>query len=245
MVGRSENLLLVFAKFPQTGLVKTRLSQKLGDSLTVQLYRAFLADLAPRLAKPALMGSYDIRWVYLPTDAKFPELIADLQRGETLALLHTSFVAYDKAGLAQQQIEQLAWASQNHYQRAVIISTDSPHLPQTYIPEAFDRLATHDVVIGPTEDGGYYLLGLQPNYPVLENVIMSTSHVALDILTVAQSLQLTTYCMPTLIDVDDILDLNALIQAIHQAEPNPCPITWSVLNEHHLVVNGGLFIQSV
>jgi len=226
----NRNLLLIFAKFPQAGWVKTRLGRKIGYERAAQLYRAFLTDLAPRFVEQDGDLAYDIRWVYVPAESRFPELISSIQ-GDNMALERTSFAAYEATGLLQQQIDQFSWAHQHGYHNVVGVSTDTPHLPRAYIIDAFDKLGEYDVVIGPTCDGGYYLLGTHPYHVIQRNIEMSTDHVTRDIMAVAGDLKLRTYLLPSMLDIDEEQDVTALAQIIDQAGCNPCPATWKVLQE--------------
>jgi glycosyltransferase A (GT-A) superfamily protein (DUF2064 family) len=77
-------------------------------------------------------------------------------------------------------------------EQAVVMDSDSPTLPAEYISQAFDQLAHADVVLGPTQDGGYYLIGLkQPQPHLLRQVQMSTPQVLADTLALAKATGLT------------------------------------------------------
>jgi glycosyltransferase A (GT-A) superfamily protein (DUF2064 family) len=96
-------------------------------------------------------------------------------------------------------------------QRAVIMDSDSPTLPATYLRRAFDNLADADVVLGPTRDGGYYLIGVkQPQPGLLREVQMSTPRVLADTLALAEANGLSVSLLPTWYDVDTIGDLHQL-----------------------------------
>lgn len=225
-----ETLLLVFAKFPQAGLVKTRLGRQIGFERAAQLYRAFLTDLALRFSERSRDLGCDIRWVYLPAESEFPRLVASIQ-GRAPSYERTSFVGYREPGLLQQQLDQFTWARQRGYRRVVGISSDTPHLPSAYVVDAFERLASYDVVIGPTLDGGYYLLGTSSCSSIQRDIEMSTDHVAQDLLEAAQDLNLEVCLLPTMLDVDEVQDLSTLVRLIVGASHNPCPATWRVLQE--------------
>jgi hypothetical protein len=95
--------------------------------------------------------------------------------------------------------------------RAVVIDSDSPTLPAAYISEAFERLSEVDVVLGPTEDGGYYLMGVeQPQPQLLQQVQMSTPQVLGDTLRLAKASGLSVALLPAWYDVDTLADLHRL-----------------------------------
>ncbi len=147
--------LIVFGKLPVAGQVKTRLTPPLKPDEAARLYEAFLQDA---LASYQTLG-LDVR-LYLspPLDSIPPDLIPESisvyeQRGEGL-------------GLRMQQAFLETFAS--GYERAVVIGTDHPTLPLSFIHYAFDALEKPlSTCIGPAGDGGYYLLGMNEFYPQL------------------------------------------------------------------------------
>ena len=226
----NRDLLLIFAKFPQAGSVKTRLGKQIGFERAAQMYRAFLTDLALRFSEQDSNLTCDIRWVYVPTESGFPQLISRIQR-HNIKFERTSFAAYTETGLLQQQLDQFTWARQQGYRNVVGISTDTPHLPCTYVTGAFDKLVAYDIVIGPTYDGGYYLFGTSSGNLIQRNVEMSTNHVTQDLLKVARDLKLSVYLLPFMLDVDEKQDLVALLQLVTRASHSPCPFTCKMLRE--------------
>jgi hypothetical protein len=95
--------------------------------------------------------------------------------------------------------------------RAVVMSSDSPTLPAAYLSQAFTQLSRSDVVIGPTDDGGYYLIGMKKPHPqLLRSVQMSTPQVLEDTLALAARSRLHASLLPVWYDVDTIDDLERL-----------------------------------
>ena len=104
------------------------------------------------------------------------------------------------------------------------MDSDSPNLPSDYLRQAFERLNGADVVLGPTRDGGYYLIGMnQPQPHLLRQVQMSTPHVLADTLKLAQARGLTVSLLPAWYDVDTIADLVQLDGEIAGASVNGGP----------------------
>jgi rSAM/selenodomain-associated transferase 1 len=94
--------------------------------------------------------------------------------------------------------------------RVVIIGTDCPGLTASLLRQAFDQLATHDLIVGPATDGGYYLLGMsQLHAEVFANKQWSTATVLADTLADAARLGLDVAQLPTLSDIDSARDLAA------------------------------------
>ena len=191
--------LLVVAKKPAPGQTKTRLCPPLTHDWAAELYDCFLRDTL------AIMREVpDVCCVigYLPEDAQgyFRQLAPDMklscQRG---------------ASLGERLDHLLTEALLGGSQRAVVMDSDSPTLPAAYLCQAFDDLSDADVVLGPTRDGGYYLIGMkQPQPELLREVQMSTPRVLADTLALAESSGLTVSLLPTWYDVDTVEDLHQL-----------------------------------
>jgi len=191
--------LLIVAKQPAPGHTKTRLCPPLTPLQAANLYDCFLRDTLDLMRKVP-----DVQRVigYLPEDAQeyFRQLAPDMglacQRGVSLG-----------ERLDHLLKDALAGGSP----RAVVMDSDSPNLPYTYLILAFERLAEADVVLGPTRDGGYYLIGLkQPQPHLLRQVQMSTPHVLADTLLLAKASGLSVALLPAWYDVDTITDLHQL-----------------------------------
>ena len=191
--------LLVVAKQPAPGQTKTRLCPPLTHTQAADLYDCFLRDTLSTMRHVP-----DVRRVigYLPEDAQgyFRQLAPDMglspQRG---------------ASLGERLDHLLTEALRGGSQRAVIMDSDSPTLPPAYLCQAFEELVDADVVLGPTRDGGYYLIGMkQPQPGLLREVQMSTPRVLADTLALAETNGLTVSLLPTWYDVDTIGELNQL-----------------------------------
>ena len=99
------------------------------------------------------------------------------------------------------------------YQRAILVGTDMPSLPASYYGQAVSLLSDHDLVLGPSLDGGYYLIGLKRPIPDLfTGIPWSTDRVFSLTRTKAEALGLNTALLPTCRDVDTIEDLLGLIE---------------------------------
>ena len=200
------NALLVVAKRPAPGQTKTRLSPPLSPNQAAALYECFLRDTLELMrqvpsAQPVI--------AYLPTSEEiyFTELAPDfeliLQEGANLgARLDNALTRYLQLGC----------------ERAVIMDSDSPTLPATCLVAAFEALDEADVVLGPCDDGGYYLIGLKRPAPrLLREVQMSTSRVVADTLALAVEAGLQVKLLPVWYDIDDIAALNRLVIELNGA----------------------------
>jgi hypothetical protein len=218
--------LIVFARQPIPGETKTRLCPPLEAATAAALYAAFLQDalnLARRVPgvqplidySPATAGPFFARFA--------PDLPARPQQGEDLGprMDHSLCAALRGEGLP---------APCAH---AVLIGSDLPNLPLAFVAEAFARLdAGADLVLGPAEDGGYYLIGLRAPQPrLLHEVPMSTPTVLADTLQIAAELGLRTALLPRWYDIDTFADLRRLA-----SEPGEAAHTRAFLARHALLV---------
>ncbi len=119
----AHRLLVILAKYPQPGIVKTRLAKSIGEEKATELYRACLADLTPRFVPHSGSIFFNVRWVYTPDTPEFERLIRKLYSDSDTD--EVTFVSNATPGLAEHQINQLQWAHLNGYQQTVIITTDS------------------------------------------------------------------------------------------------------------------------
>jgi uncharacterized protein len=203
------NSLLVVAKQPLPGQTKTRLCPPLSYAQAADLYECFLRDTLQ-----VMRQVHDVHCVisFLPESAKdyFQNLAPDME----LTCQHGN-------SLGERLDHLLTEALLSGSQRAVVMDSDSPTLPAEYISHAFDQLSEADVVIGPTRDGGYYLIGMkQPQSHLLRDVQMSTPRVLADTLDLAKSTGLAVSFLPTWYDVDTIDDLYQLDEEISRLSKN-------------------------
>ena len=191
--------LLVFAREPVLGKVKTRLAAGIGVEEALVVYRELLA-----LTAAAVVAAQVPATVWL---ADAPTGADPLQsRPEWPGLPWRVQPATGALGarMAQAFVEALGAGAG----RVVIIGTDCPGLNAGLLHQAFDRLLDHDLVVGPADDGGYYLLGMKQLHPELfDNKTWSTATVLPDTLADAARLGLRVARLPTLHDVDSDQDL--------------------------------------
>ncbi|MBN1401798.1 MAG: TIGR04282 family arsenosugar biosynthesis glycosyltransferase [Anaerolineae bacterium] len=194
--------LIVVAKVPSPGQTKTRLCPALTAQEAVELYRAFLLDTLHLMQQ---VQEADHVIAYLPEDAE-PYFRTIAPQG---------FLSVPQRGedLGQRLSHVLASYLADGYDQAVVMNSDGPTLPASYLMEAFRRLDQPeiDVVLGPSDDGGYYLIGLKRACSALFEVTMSTPTVLDDTLERAHLSGLAAACLPPWYDVDVHEDLARLI----------------------------------
>jgi uncharacterized protein len=198
--------LIVMAKQPAPGTTKTRLSPPLSLDEAAALYACFLADVLDT-AREVMRTLPDLTpyIAFTPPSALvyFHELAPDFallpQTGPTLGERLDGILS---TTLAQG------------YDQVAAINSDSPSLPATYLVQAFAALddPSSDVIFGPCEDGGYYLIGLRRPQPrLVREVRMSTPDTLADTLLIAAEMGLRVELLPTWYDVDRAIELERLI----------------------------------
>ena len=174
---RGRGLLLIAAREPAPGMTKTRLGATIGMERAAALYAAFLVDLAARFTPcPGEDWGFDVGWAFTPAEVDFAPVLQQIGCAPPPAAVR--FVAQQGEGWDVRQANILRWGHEQGYERTVLIGSDSPQLPFAVVRDAFAALADHDVAMGRTLDGGYYLIGMRGFHDVLTGVPMSTASAA-------------------------------------------------------------------
>jgi uncharacterized protein len=194
------NVLIVVAKRPKPGATKTRLSPPLSPEQASSLYECFLLDTLDLIRKiPGVQ----------PVIAYLPERARDYFAG-----LAPDFNLLPQSGcnLGERLDHALIHYLNEGYRNVAIMDSDSPTLPASCLSAAFAMLdGGSDVVIGPCDDGGYYLIGMKKPQPkLLREVHMSTPQVTADTLALAADEDLQVGLLPTWYDVDNHHSLQRL-----------------------------------
>jgi rSAM/selenodomain-associated transferase 1 len=207
-----DRTLVVMAKAPRPGMVKTRLAQSLPVEAVTELYRCLLDDtmeLAYSLGTS--FGSTDVAIMCPASDV---EELTRLAQGQGVV----SVVAQKGEGLAAGLTSVFAHFAAAGGQRVVAFNSDSPHLPASVLGSAFDALTGHDVVVGPTHDGGYYLVGAKAAHPALfDGDGMGTKSALEALLARAHALQLSVGFTDPFYDIDVAGDLTRLAAELRLA----------------------------
>ena len=151
----SDRVLAIMAKAPRPGAVKTRLASSLSPTAVTAFYQCLLDDT---LALARSLGEVEVAIMCPESDVNE---LAQLTGNEV------SVVAQKGEGLAAGLTSVFAHFAQDHQRRTIAFNSDSPHLPRAVLEDAFEMLAAHDLVVGPTRDGGYYLVGAKTPHPTL------------------------------------------------------------------------------
>jgi uncharacterized protein len=204
---RAECAIAIMAKAPWPREVKTRLCPPLSYEEAAQLYHCFLLDKIEQLK--SLEG-------IAPAVAYTPDDAAPIFE----AMVPPSFTLIPQKGpdLGARLSNTLDRLLESGYRRVMAIDSDTPTLPAAYLERAVSLLSEPqiDVVLGPSEDGGYYLIGLRRLQPELfEKMRWSTAHVLSETMCRAKSKGLKVVCLSTWYDVDTPEDLKRLRESLH------------------------------
>ncbi len=219
----SDRVLVIMAKAPRPGAVKTRLAASLSPEAATAFYGCLLDDTL------ALARSlFDVQVAIMCPDSDVNELAR-------LAGQEVSVVAQKGEGLVAGLTSVFAHFAEGHQRRTIAFNSDSPHLPASVLEHAFEILAAHDVVVGPTHDGGYYLVGAKASHPALfARDGMSTSSALERLLSRARALELSVGFADLFYDIDVADDLARLAAELRLA-PIRAPRTARWLKEWELV----------
>ena len=196
------------AKVPVAGAVKTRLTPPLTPEEAAKLSMCFLRDMTTNVAGLSGNGTKGVV-LYTPADAE--EMLHDLlpnnfelvpQRGETLG---------------ERLINAADELLSDGFESVCLINSDSPTLPGEILRTAASLLAQEGdrVVLGPSQDGGYYLIGLKrPHHRLFKRIAWSTADVLAHTVERAAEIDLPVDLLPTWYDVDDAATLRLLCQEL-------------------------------
>ena len=202
----------IAAKAPVPGLVKTRLAAGVGDPAAVALYRGFLSDLGRRFAD----APFRVGWFVTPGDA-WARLAPIVAEPGAMPVV----VDQGPGDWTERQRSLFRGAAARGETRTVLIASDSPQIGVATVADAFRRLEHSDLVLGPTHDGGYYLIGMRGWHDVLAGVRMSTHDVLGSVVVRAVEAGCTVDLVEPAFDVDEVADLDRLAAAVAAAEDMP------------------------
>jgi hypothetical protein len=220
----NDRVLVIMAKAPRPGAVKTRLTPSLSPEAVTAFYGCLLDDTL------SLARSLDgVEVAVMCPDSDVNELAR-------LAGEDVSVVAQRGEGLAAGLTSVFAHFAEGHPRRTIAFNSDSPHLPRSVLEDAFTTLAAYDVVVGPTDDGGYYLVGAKASYPALfARDGMGTSSALERLLSNARALELSIGFSDPFYDIDVAEDLTRLAAELRLA-PTRAARTAQWLKERERVV---------
>ncbi len=189
-------LLLVFVKLPEPGRVKTRLAKTMGSERAAQIY----ATMARRVIKGVLGGDYDVVICHDPPD----------RRSDVAAWLDMPDLEFwpQVGGDLGTRLRHAVERGLQYSRELAVIGTDAPDVTRRVVEEAFNRLEPGTLVLGPAQDGGYYLIACnRPEPSLFSEIDWSTDRVARQTRSRATKAGLRVVELPVLRDVDEEADV--------------------------------------
>lgn len=191
--------LIIFTRYPEPGKTKTRLIPLLGEKGASNLQRK-MTEATIGMIEPLIQSRFLSLTIHFTGGSQ--ELMANW--------LGKNFNYQNQCG--EELGARMKFAFENEFRdgmtQVVIIGTDCPKLSETIIREAFESLLEFDLVLGPAYDGGYYLIGLKQVYAdLLTEIAWGTDTVLTKTLEIAQRLELKTFLLSVLQDIDRPEDL--------------------------------------
>jgi uncharacterized protein len=223
-----EGIVLVFARAPVRGRIKTRLAPEVGDDRITVLYKCFVLDILNMLR-----GTGHQVWIcYDPPEAG-PVMRSWL--GD-----HFGYQPQRGKDLGEKMADAFAAAFASGITKALVVGTDIPDLPAAVIDQGFKSLTEHEAVIGPAIDGGYYLIGFRADSfrpAIFENIPWSTPAVCSSTLDRLAASRSRVYLLPPWRDIDHYSDLCALADLLARGETS-APATAAFLHETGICRHG-------
>lgn len=205
------NALILFAKRPREGEVKTRIGHAIGMGGAKDLYVAFLKDLFQEHAEQ--------EYALIPFVNSYEFPIAELTKE------YLEIHKQEGSSLGEKMHNTFKKMAHNH-EKMIIIGSDMPHLSKERVEQAFKQLDDVDVVLGPAEDGGYYLVGMKQPHNIFENIEWSSATVLGETIKQLEDGRLSYSLLEKDFDVDTIEEIPKLKRHDH-----PLSNTRSVLNK--------------
>lgn len=198
-------VLVIMAKYPEPGQVKTRLAAAVGDARACELYTAFLRDISIRLTDE----QRSVVWAMAPSGARLDDHLHPPPR---------QYIDQSGDGLAERMYNAFSFAFGAGASRVVMIGGDTPQLSREDIDGCFDSLTGCDVCLVPSSDGGYCAIGMRAAHDLFTPIRMSTARVLAETRALCRRRRLSVYESTELFDVDDLDDVRRLA-----AELPPAP----------------------
>lgn len=218
---KADRALVIFARYPRLGQVKTRLTPALPASQVLRLYEAFLLDTL----ESAISGNWQTH-LYLGDCSQEEELAWRKRRGVPEELP----IRFQKGPDLGERLWNACQEILEGFSRIVFIGADTPGLPSKLIEEAFLALERKPVAIGPVPDGGYYLLGLaEPRRELFEGIDWGSESVFEQTLSRIPSDE--AHLLAAWNDIDEAADLAALEGRLEASEAAPAPRTLRCLRQ--------------
>ena len=194
----NNNGLVFFLRFPEEGKVKTRLAESIGNKHATELYRCFIEDMAETIKN--IDTEIIINFTPKEKEEEMRQLI-----GCNFLLLPQ--IGYD---LGRKMMNAFYDAFKMGYEKVILIGSDIPDIDEEIIETAFEKLNSHNVILGPCFDGGYYLIGFDRDsfhYDIFDEIKWGSDSVLQHTIEIIKEDGLEVVLLPELNDIDDFEDL--------------------------------------
>ena len=193
---KNTTAIIVLTKFPQEGKVKTRLAKTIGNKQAAMWAKTFIKDLITTL-----------RTTNVPTYF-FLHPKEQIDEFSTMFDVSKNHIYPQSEGDLGEKIVHAIQTTLKTYNSVIVLGSDTPHIPKEYLEKTDKMLKTHDIVIGPSNDGGYYTIAMSKLHKELfTNIRWSSVHTLSDTRAEAKKRNLSVYTLPPLIDIDNFADL--------------------------------------
>ena len=199
MIKQIKNAIIIFAKYPQAGNVKTRLARTTGNEFAANFYKICAEHTFAEIKK---ITDNNI--------AKYLFYSEESEKDKIRRWVGSDFITYAQTGknLGEKMKNAFNKIFKNGFEQVLVIGTDLPDLSANLIKDAFNTLTKTEIVIGPSADGGYYLLGMKKLHNFLfEDIIWSTDEVYAETLKKIEQKKLKFAKLTVLNDIDTEIDL--------------------------------------
>jgi len=190
-----KSALGIFFRIPLYGKVKKRLAAEIGKDAALKAYRSMLDATIENVLR---IHGVDIYGFY---EGEVTSVI-DFQKKIPLILQKGN-------DLGEKMSNAIQWLFQKGDEKVSLIGADSPDLPLPFITEAFEKLDSYDLVIGPSEDGGYYLISMnKPFDTIFKDINWGHDNVLKDTVSKAKAAGISYFLLPQWYDIDDLNSFN-------------------------------------
>jgi rSAM/selenodomain-associated transferase 1 len=208
------NAIVIFAKYPEPGTVKKRIGRVVGMETSAELCKAILQDIIQQTGD----RDYDLYLSFIGREHKeqyrnlFPSAILYVQRGTNL----------------EQNVKYMFQDLLDDHEKVILVSGDAPLITHDLIQRAFNALDFYDVVIGPAEDGGYYLIGMKHYRDVFTGLPFGTDSLIASQKDMLKDKKLTFVTLEVLPDIDTMDELEQMKKSLKRER---APHTFDVLSK--------------
>ncbi|MBI4684202.1 MAG: TIGR04282 family arsenosugar biosynthesis glycosyltransferase [Nitrospirae bacterium] len=200
----NRSALGIFFRIPEYGKVKTRLAKEIGKHAALNEYKLMLCSTVYGFFK---LNNIDFYGFYEGTIPK-PDFLKIL-----------TCLPQKGSNLGDRMLNAFEWLFRKGYKKTVITGSDIPDLPLDFLREAFKQLDFSDLTIGPSEDGGYYLIGMKkPVNTIFENITWGSDSVLDETVSIADREGIRYSLLPRWYDIDDFAALKRWKKSLKYAK---------------------------